>query len=198
MRARRPPALLPIFRSEEQARLLSLLFLAPNGGRTLQQLTGGHVSRATTERELSALVKAGILTAEPVGRTRLFKAAEDSPIYEPLRELLERTLGVEPRLREALQDIPGVQAAAIYGSWAAGEVGPSSDIDVLVIGTVDHSAVARSLMPVGEAVGREMNVTSITPGELTNRLGAGDPFLEAVLAGALMPLVGDVADLVDG
>lgn len=44
------------------------------------------------------------------------------------------------KLVHALQQIPGIDAAIVYGSIARGDYGPSSDIDVLVI--IDDLAAA--------------------------------------------------------
>src|SRR5438309_10128484 len=100
MRPTRPPGLLPIFRSAPQAHLRARLYLEPERSWTLQELlraTGG--SRAAVDRELELLTGAGLVTLGRAGRTRLFSASVDSPLFSPLRELIERTLGVEPRIR---------------------------------------------------------------------------------------------------
>ena len=156
------------------------------------------MSRATTERELAALVEGGLVEVEAAGRTRLFVSATGSPLYEPLRELLERSLGVESSLRSALRSVEGVEAAAIFGSWAAGSDAASSDVDVLVVGETDHSAVAEATMPVAGRIGREINVVTLAPSELQARLRGGDRFLAGVLAGKLLPLIGDVRGAGDG
>ncbi|HEV2952700.1 MAG TPA: nucleotidyltransferase domain-containing protein [Candidatus Dormibacteraeota bacterium] len=193
MRSTRPPERLPLFRSEEQARLLTVLFLGPSNGLTLQELqNGAGVSRATTDREVAALVGAGLVKVDTVGRTRVFSASEDSPLHAPLHALLERTFGVEIRLGDGLEAVPGIEAAAIYGSWAGGGVGPSSDIDVLVVGDVDHGRIAEVAMSVSEAVGREINVMTLTGPEMEARIEAGDRFLTAVLGGKVLNLIGNL------
>lgn len=198
MRPTRPPARLPIFRSAEQARLLTLLYLGPARRWTLEELGGGQVSRATTEREVATLVEAGMVAVETAGRTRLFSAPAESPLHRPLRELLERTIGVEPRLRSALASVAGIEAAGIYGSWAAGSRDPASDIDLLVVGDSDHSEIAEATMPVAEELGREINVVTVTPAELRDRMKAGDSFFTTVVDGKLLPLIGDVRQVARG
>ncbi|MBK5250666.1 MAG: hypothetical protein JJE50_14750, partial [Actinomycetales bacterium] len=71
--------------------------------------------------------------------------------------------------------------AYVYGSWAArwhGEVGPApGDVDVLVVGTPDRDAVYDALEGIDSALGREVNVTFVTP----ERWAAGDEtFLTAL------------------
>ncbi|MDQ2846795.1 MAG: nucleotidyltransferase domain-containing protein, partial [Actinomycetota bacterium] len=66
------------------------------------------------------------------------EANTSGTLYQPLTDLMAVTYGPEPVLRELLSNIPGIQEAHIYGSWAArrsGEPGPTPrDIDVIVIG----------------------------------------------------------------
>jgi predicted nucleotidyltransferase len=195
MRAQTPPTSLPIFRSAEQARLLARFFLAPSRSWRLDELEDGAVSRATTERELNRLTGAGLVELERVGRTRLWRAGTDSPLFEPLRQLIERTLGVEAQLRQRLAALDGVEAAALFGSWAAGRLRPDSDIDVLVVGDIDFSTLSTRLRPVGELAGRELNLVAFRRDELKARLDQGNRFLQSVIEGPLVSLVGDVRDL---
>jgi predicted nucleotidyltransferase len=196
MRAPTPPAALPIFRSGEQARLLARFYLAPTRSWRLDELQDGAVSKATTERELNRLAGAGLIELERVGRTRLWKAGTGSPLFEPLRQLIERTLGVEARLRQRLAALDGVEAAALFGSWAASRIRPDSDIDLLVVGDSDFATLATSLRPVGELAGRELNLVAFSRDELKARLDQGNRFLQSVIEGPMVSLVGDVRELV--
>jgi DNA-binding transcriptional ArsR family regulator len=93
------PDRLPLFRSDLQARLLAALVLAPGQERSAAELleqVGG--SRAGLNQELRRLLDAGILERRSVGRAMLYRAAQDSPLVPALRELLERTVGVETEL----------------------------------------------------------------------------------------------------
>lgn len=153
------------------------------------------MSRATTERELNRLTDAGLIELERVGRTRLWRAGTESPLYEPLRQLIERTLGVEAQLSQRLAAMDGVEAAALFGSWAAGRIRPDSDIDLLVIGNTDFSTLATRLRPVGELAGRELNLVHFSRDELQARLDQGNRFLQSVIEGPLVSLKGDVREL---
>jgi predicted nucleotidyltransferase len=196
MRPPRPPLNLPIFRSARQAHVLARIYLEPGRSWTLQELIrGSGGSRAGVDREIRLLADAGLVTIERVGRTRLFSAAVDSPIASPLRELIEKTLGLEPRLRSALRKVPGLDAAAMFGSWASGTASPNSDVDVLVVGDVDHETVIAQLHAVGDSVGREINVVTFTRAELHDRAQDGTGFLARVLRSETIDLIGDARSL---
>ena len=187
------PRALPIFRSPEQAEILTRLYLNSERSWEFSELAGIG-ARATVDRELRRLLASGLVTVERVGRTRLFRAPVDSPLYEPLRQLLERSFGAEVQLRNGLAGRDDVDAAAIFGSWARGEARPSSDIDLLVIGTATQERLERDLRPVSKSAGREINLVIFPRDELRRRLDAGSGFLRAILEGPLIALVGDVRD----
>ncbi len=189
----KPPDVLPIFRSDLQARLLAALLLDDGEPLTAQDLLDRLGATSTTlHRELGRLERAGLIEHDRVGRTRRYRAATDSPIHEPLRELLQRTLGVEPLLRRALDGVDGVAAAAIFGSWAAGETNEDSDIDLLVVGEMDRDDLLSKVREVEAQAHREIDVTAYGADEFARRRGAGSGFLTTVLRGPLIELVGKV------
>lgn len=190
-----PPELLPIFRSALQARVLAALLLDSGGPLTaadLVSLTGG--APASVHRELTRLERAGLVRHDRVGRTKRYSAGT-SPAVEPLRRLLDVTLGARARIQAALEAMPGVEHAAIYGSWATAEAGAASDIDLLVIGSMSRAAVIDRLADVEQALNREIDVTIFDRNEFEGRLTEGSGFLRTVLAGPLIPLVGDPREL---
>src|SRR5262249_21067969 len=77
-----------------------------------------------------------VLPADPSARQ--YRSDDQSPLAAEVRSVFRRTVGIDQRLRAALEGLPGVEAAAILGSYAAGTDRPGSDIDVLVIGHPDR------------------------------------------------------------
>jgi predicted nucleotidyltransferase len=64
---------------------------------------------------------------------------------------------------EELAEVPGIEAAYLFGSWAAryeGELGRApADIDVLVIGDPDRGEVDEAAQRAGARLAREVSVT---------------------------------------
>jgi predicted nucleotidyltransferase len=188
--------ILPIFRSRLQARLLALLFLHPERdwpGVELARRVGAP--RQTVNDEMRRLEAAGLVVAAETGTAKLYRAATESPLYAPLRELVEKTLGVEVALKRVLADIPGIELAAIYGSWAAERLRPASDIDVLVVGDAPFDEVADAVREVEELAGREIGITVYTRDELEEQLRTESGFVRNVLSREMKPLVGDLEGL---
>jgi len=133
------PALLPIFRSQHQARLLAELLLHPGEELTLTELSSRlGVALSTVHLEVGRLIEAGILAERTVGRNRLASANQVSRLTRPLTDLLMATYGPATVIAEEFSELAGLRSIYIFGSWAArysGEPGPPpNDVDVAVIG----------------------------------------------------------------
>jgi len=190
-----PPSQLPLFRSRLQADLLVLLFAAGEQGLTVKDLAEQTAaSRSSVQRELARLLDAGILEREERGRTSVYRPG-DSPVREPLRDLIEVTVGAVPRLAEQLRGLEGIEVAVVYGSWASGLTSPDSDIDLLVIGSVGYSDLVREVAKVEEAVGREIDVKLYGADEFKSRLSEGSGFIRTVLSGPTLTLRGELPEL---
>jgi DNA-binding transcriptional ArsR family regulator len=189
----RPPAppLLPIFRSKQQAELLADVLGDASREESLTDLASRlGIPLASVQREIERAEKAGLVESRRVGKTRLVRANDASPYYEPLVELLVRSFGVPRVLGDALGDVDGIDAAYVFGSWAArwsGEDGPRpvGDIDVLVLGDPDRDALYVVAADAGHRLGREVQVTIREPGWLES---GSDAFHDTVVSRPLVPL----------
>ena len=185
----RAPALIPIFRSALQARLL-LRVLTDDEPRTITDLARLlDAPEPTVYREVRRLMDADLVTGTRVGRSVVVHPAEHNPATAPLRQLLIVTYGPAPYLARALSNVAGIDEAYVYGSWAArwhGEVGPApGDIDVLIVGNPDRNAVYDALDGLDSSLGREVNVTFVSPERWAT---TDDTFLTAIHRRPMVPL----------
>ncbi|MEA5358508.1 ArsR family transcriptional regulator [Amycolatopsis sp., V23-08] len=185
------PSLLPLLRSRMQGELLALVLLHPDREYSLTELAEATgVTPTAVLREVERLTGGGILEDRRVGRSRLVKARTDTPLYQPLSDLMAVTFGPMPLLAEALSGLAGVREAYIYGSWAArynGEPGPPpGDVDVLVVGSPDPDALFDSAEQVSRRLGREVNVHRVSPESWA--ASTTDPFLTSVRERPLVKL----------
>jgi predicted nucleotidyltransferase len=186
------PLLLPLFRSEMQVRLLALVLLQPERRWTLQGLAQAlDAPQSSVHRELGRAEAAGVIRRDNTARPYRFSAATDDAAYEPLSDLLRRSVGVESQLRASL-DRPDVHAAVIYGSWASGARRPDSDIDVLVVGDADLRDLRRIVRPIGEATGRTIDLTLMRDGEFRRLLAERSSFLRRLMDAPITSLVGEL------
>jgi predicted nucleotidyltransferase len=188
------PSLLPLFRSQKQVELLALLLAQPDRGWTRDELARAvRTPPSSAHRELTRALDAGIVVRDEQTRPHRYQANRDSPVFEPLRALLDQTVNVPDRLRAALSE-HAIIAAAIHGSWAAGTPGRDSDIDVIVVADGERDAIRRSLRRAGRAIGREIDVSVVKPEDLRQLLADGNPFARLIIDRPRIDLVGDIAE----
>lgn len=160
----------PLFRTDVQFRVLGELFTNPGLETTVGVLAERvGAPQATVSREVARLADGGLVRIRREGNRTLVTAAVEASIASELQSLLGKLYGPPARIREALAAVPGVQQALIFGSWAArwqGAAGPvPRDIDVLVVGEVDHDAVWTAAAELTRELGIEVNPTIRTPAE---------------------------------
>jgi len=161
------PPLLPLLRSRLQAELLTLVLLTPGREWSLTELAGrAGASVSSAQREMARAEDAGVVSSRRLGNTRLVSAA-GSPLTGPLTELLLRSFGPRQVLAEELAGLAGIEAAYLFGSWAARYAGQQgrapADIDVLVIGHPDRDELDNAAQRAGSRLAREVSVTIRTP-----------------------------------
>lgn len=129
------PELIPLFRSETQARLLAELFFGrPASGSELARRLG--LLQSTVARELGRLADAGVVTFEQVGRSKLARPA-DAPFATALSQLVAYAAGLPHVVRAEYAGVDDIEEIFVHGSWAArfhGEPGPPPhDVDLVIV-----------------------------------------------------------------
>jgi predicted nucleotidyltransferase len=190
-----PLTLKHLFSSKLRVKVLSHFFFHPGEDFYIRYLASAlREPVGTVARELAHLEEAGILKHRVVGNQKHYSLQEDSPIAEDLRNIFLKTTGASAELRAALKKIPGVEIAFIYGSYASGEAGVSSDIDLMVIGDVSDKEMATAVASVEKRMKREINYTLYTRDEAEKRLGKKGDFVHEVFAGPKIILIGKAND----
>lgn len=183
-------------RSRIRDRILAEFFTKPGTRahvREVARRVGG--SPPAVAEELARLAATGVLSSEKVGRSLVYSVDERSPLVSELRGLVHKTVGVEALLHEALDGLPGAIAVFIFGSEAAGIESPTSDVDLLVVGSPDRVSLSQRLAPVERTIGRNINVVSKTPVEVAALKTGGAGFWRRVLNGPTIQVAGKRMDL---
>ena len=141
-------------------------------------------------RLLDKYCKAKIIGRERIGNMVLFSLNRSSAEGGLLENLVEKTRGVVPALREALSKEKKIRLAFVYGSFAAEKEGVRSDVDLLVVASIDWAAVSALVSGVESNCGREINYVVFSPEEFERKKKT--PFLSRVLGGEKILLVGSL------
>ncbi len=186
-----PSVLLPLLRSAFQGELLAWLFLHPEQEYPQVELARRfEVTPSAVTREVDRLVAAGLVKERRLGNLRLIGADAEVVVARPLTELLALTYGPVAVLPELLDDVPGVDEAYVYGSWAArysGEPGGvPRDLDVLVVGEADEDDLYDVAREAERRLGREVNIRRMSRSSWES--ADADPFLESLRSRPLVRL----------
>lgn len=181
--SRSAPALLPLFRSEQQLRLLSVLFAEATDELPINVLAErAEVAQATASREVARLAEHGLVVTRTLGRNTLAVANWELPWARELRSILIQTVGVLGRLCDVLGNVTGVDDAYVFGSWAARYTGdpgpPPRDVDVLVVGAARLRDVRRACTEVERDLRIEVNPVVVGREEWAGE--DGNAFVEEV------------------
>jgi predicted nucleotidyltransferase len=140
-------------------------------------------------RELKSLERAGILRSERIGNVRRYALDDDSPVASDVRSLVQKTVGVEARLRDALTGLAGLEEAFLFGSYARGDDRATSDLDLMVIGRVNQEELSERLTDVERDLARDINVVSYERDEVDMGRQGGDRFMIGVVDGPRIQLI---------
>ncbi len=162
MRTKPPTDLGTLFFGAYRRQVLGLLLLHPDESFHLREIARvTNTQPGTLRRELAQLAQAGVLAREKVGNLVRYQADPACPIYDELREIAQKTLITEKsagttarvarRLRRRGAEAGGkaalripqdrlkqlcrryhIRKLALFGSAARGELGPESDVDLIV------------------------------------------------------------------
>lgn len=185
-----------LFGKTRQA-VLSLLYGHADESFYLRQIlrvVGGGMG--ALQRQINALVDAGLVTRIHKGKQIYYQANVQSPVYGELKSIIIKTAGIGDILKIALAPLAQqIDCAFIYGSVARGTEKADSDVDVVVVGDITFSDVVAVLSPVQETIGREINPTVYPPDEFRAKLFKKNHFIKTILAGEKIYLIGDENEL---
>lgn len=183
--------------SEYRRRTLGLLLLRPDESfhvREIARLT--HTAPGTLHKELARLAEAGILESETRGNQRLYRANKHCPIFTELAGIFRKTSGLADIIAQALIPCSArIEVAFVYGSVASGKEIASSDIDLILIGSISFSEAVKQLYPTQTDLAREINPKVFSVKEWQAQTHRNEPFLAEVLSNPKIFLIGNEHDL---
>lgn len=181
-----------LFTSTQQ-RVLGALFGQPDRSFFVTQIMElANSGRGAVQRELERLLQGGLVSVQMIGTQKHYQANPESPLFDELCSILQKTVGLSGPIREALESLPELpRLALIYGSVAKRVDTSGSDIDLLVVSdTTELEQFYDVLMPVEQVLARPISLTLYTEGEYQRQREENNPFLGRVLSGPTINLIG--------
>lgn len=174
-----------------KGRLRALRILYANAGRAfaLRELsTEARVESGNLHRLLQRWLAVGLARKVPLGRNAFGYQASRDPALAFLGTLFKKESELVADIAKELS--PGTVYAGIFGSYARGEEGANSDIDLLVLCGLSEIKVNAALKPVGRKHNRALHATVMSPERFKALVAESNSFAREVLSGPRIDVKG--------
>jgi predicted nucleotidyltransferase len=185
-----------LFSSKARIEILKLFLFNPEKRYYMRQISKlSEQPIRGVQREIEKLKNIGLLEESIEGNRNYYQVNRSCPIYEDLKRIFLKTVGLGEVLRKHLERTRDIKIAFIYGSFARGEESASSDIDLLVIGNISAKKLSGLLSKPKKELGREVNYAVYSTQEYRKRIKQKDHFLKEVLGKGKIFLIGNDEEL---
>ena len=180
-----------------RSRVLGLMYSRPTERfhvRQIARLTEAGIGGL--QRELGILLATGLLVRQKEGVQVYYQANAEGVVFEEMKGLVLKTMGVGDVLRAALAPLHDeILAAWLFGSLARGQPAETSDVDVLIISdTLTLQRVVIALRGAEQRVGREINPVVYRRAEFKSKLSRKQAFVTRVMSEPKLLLAGDARE----
>jgi DNA-binding transcriptional ArsR family regulator len=123
-----------IISSKTRIKLLIKFFLFDDNVGYLRNMEREFNESSNSIRlELNKFTEAGLLTSEFKGKKRFYKANPKHPLYDDLKRIVRKTVGIDQIIERVTSKLGNLEAAYITGSLASGV--DSDTVELALVGT---------------------------------------------------------------
>lgn len=181
-----------------QQRVLGILFGQPDRSFLSKEvITLAGSGTGAVHRELRRLAASGLITVRSAGWEKHYQANRQSPVFQELRSLVTKTVGLVDPMQDALAPLVSrIRAAFVYGSHAKGMDTASSDVDLMIVSEdLLHAEAYAALAKAEQLLARPINPTIVSLTEWRRRGEDHNHFLENVSTHPKLFVLGSEDDL---
>ena len=185
-----------LFSSKTRVEVLKLFLFNSQDSfyqRQISAITHQHIRGV--QREVIKLESIGLIEKSIQGNRIYYKANKKCPIFEQLKMILFKSVGIAEVLKENLKKRDNIKIAFIYGSYAKGGENLLSDIDLMVVGSITLKELSSILSKPKRELTREINYAVFPQQEFIERIRDKDHFLNTVLRDKKIFIVGNKNEL---
>jgi predicted nucleotidyltransferase len=181
-----------LFGSKTRVKILCELLLNLDRTYYLRELSRKlKIPYSVLYKEVKNLVNIDIVRREKRGKITLLTVNKRLPYFNELKILLIKTAALGDALGKILGRFPGIRYALIYGSFASGRVDEKSDVDLLIVGSVNEERIIDEMSKVEEKLGREINYILWSKEAFLSRVKKKHHLLAEIAEGPIVMLTGD-------
>jgi len=187
--------------SRTQQNVLALLYGQPGQSFYTNEIikkTGG--GSGAVQRELSRLLRSGLVTLQRIGSQNHYQANADGPLFAELCSIVNKTVALVEPLKAVFQPFSkNIVLAFVYGSVAKKSDTASSDIDLMIVSDhLTYADVFPALEQFSNKLHRSVQPTIYSFDELNNRIQSDNAFIKRVLELPKIWVIGNESDLPTG
>lgn len=184
-----------LFVNSPQVKLIDFLYVEAKRNEqfaTRELARRAAVAYGSVDRAMKDLVARGLVTRLETQEGPRFRAPFEDARLRHLFLLLRQGSGIVSALQRALRVVKSVRYACVFGSFARGEDGGHSDIDVLVLRDQEEGQleIYSALQRVADRFGREVNPHLLGTQEFLGDVETGEAVAKSILAHARIELLG--------
>ncbi len=185
-----------LFSSKTRVEILKLFLFNPQDSFYQRQISAiTHQPIRGVQREVIKLESIGLIEKSIQGNRIYYKTNKKCPIFEQLKMILFKSVGIAEVLEKNLKKRNNIKIAFIYGSYAKGQENLLSDIDLMVVGSITSKELSSILSKPKRELTREINYAVFPQQEFRERIRNKDHFLNAVLKDKKIFIVGNKNEL---
>lgn len=147
-------------------------------------------------RELNRMQELGILASEKRGNRLYYWPRKEYRFFDDLLSLVAKTTGLGARIIQNKKKIGKLAFVMFSGRFVRRKERKSDDeVDILVVGEVVLPELANLIRIEESKRNHEINYTVMSREEFDFRKKRRDPFLQSILLGSRVMILGDEEDL---
>lgn len=174
-------------------KLFGYYFTNPEACHYVRELaTHLNVDPTNLSKELRRLEEEGVFISEKKGLQKYFSLNKKYALFQELKSIVFKTIGIQGALREIINQVSGIELAFIYGSYAKGDEKSTSDIDLMVVGSPDRKKFTSEIRKLEDKLEREINFNLYTSDEFSKKRKEKGSFLAQVIRGRKIMLKGSL------
>ncbi|MCD8485160.1 winged helix-turn-helix domain-containing protein [Candidatus Woesebacteria bacterium] len=183
--------------SRVRVKMIHLFFRNPNEIYYVREITREiNEEINAVRRELERMTDAGMLKNEKRGNRLYYYLNKSYDFYPELLRLAAKSSGLGKEIKKARKTIGNPRFVTFSTKFAQYKNRAHDEVDILLVGDVKMQTLTPLIQKEEKRRGHEINYTTMTLEEFEFRKTRRDPFVNEILSGGVIMIIGDEDALV--
>lgn len=184
------------FNSPIRQKVLAYFFTNPHQELHLREIARVlGIDPGNLSKEMRKMKEEKVFRTEEKGSLTIYSLNQNHPLYKELKQIVNKTIGVEARFKKALEKVIDIKVAFIFGSFAKEKEDKFSDIDLMVIGNPNEDILISKISLIEDELKREINYSIFSLKDFKKGLARKEVFLEEIIDSPKIFIIGNQDDL---